>query len=644
MDLIYTDENRKDIGVIPFFEWDMAYGYDENDFELKISLKRHCCDIGYFLYIDGTEYGGIIDKIEVDTEKKQVTYSGRTWHGILSSKVIGLNLTPDEYGGNYRYSSYVVSGDANDVIEEIINRVGLTDIFEAESENSGITIVQNSLNRYYDAYKATLNLLNSYHAKLKFEWNHTTQKVKLWAEISIDHTELDDFDSTQFDFKVGKSVAFTNHVICYNTLTMRAIHVFADENGLIQPYARYTNPLKDSDYIFDESHKAIDGLNEIIDVLEYSDDSVVENYELIHTQPSNWILDHDQYYSMNEDGEYDSLEPTEQEEFRLLESEPSDWSRNYKNYYYEDAGVMKNVEPQEGFVEVQTKPDNWDNVYGNYFKKVGNQYVQMNEYELTGTYVPLAKKPHNWSKQYEQYYYFDGLTYQNISGVSKNSYDDLKAKPSNWNQVYGNYYYKTHIWKRKKSKGKWHYYKDKEDYLSADKYFDQKTHEEKTRTKAPKWQLKKYYAKNSYTIAPKFIKNQFYELKESKGAPSWSGTTYYKLVSETAPAWQSGTYYKLVSSTVYTPFKADTYFRKVEDHYSEMIAEAIELIEESYKQTQSVDIDFDSSEYYDILDTVGAHEQHTGLSIRETITKKIVKLTEKSEKITYETSNKYMMF
>lgn len=88
MDLIYTNPNREDVGVLQDFELDLAFGSDENNFECKIPASAHCCEAGSLLYMEGTEYGGIVDSIESDTEAKEVTYKGRTWHGILGSKVI----------------------------------------------------------------------------------------------------------------------------------------------------------------------------------------------------------------------------------------------------------------------------------------------------------------------------------------------------------------------------------------------------------------------------------------------------------------------------------------------------------------------------------------------------------------------------
>ena len=109
MDLVYANRERQDIGVLRSPELDLAFGSEENDFECKIPLSDACCDSGYLIYAEGTEYGGIVDNITVDTASDSVTYSGRTWHGVLGSKcvlplqeddVAPSGVTLETYGGN----------------------------------------------------------------------------------------------------------------------------------------------------------------------------------------------------------------------------------------------------------------------------------------------------------------------------------------------------------------------------------------------------------------------------------------------------------------------------------------------------------------------------------------------------------------
>lgn len=120
MDMIYTDAARRELGVLQEYELDLAIGEDENDFALTMARASHCCAPGAFVYAENTEYGGIVDALRSRPAADEITYTGRTWHGILNSKVI----EPDS-GEDY----LTVSGDANEVILDTIGRLGLSNLF-----------------------------------------------------------------------------------------------------------------------------------------------------------------------------------------------------------------------------------------------------------------------------------------------------------------------------------------------------------------------------------------------------------------------------------------------------------------------------------------------------------------------------------
>ena len=117
MDLIYTNSERVDQGVLSAYTFDLSYGASENDFAIVIGTAEAMLDYGSVIYMEGTEYGGIVDAKKVITNSESITYMGRTWHGVLNSKII----EPDS-GGNY----CVVSGDANAILSLLIARMGLT--------------------------------------------------------------------------------------------------------------------------------------------------------------------------------------------------------------------------------------------------------------------------------------------------------------------------------------------------------------------------------------------------------------------------------------------------------------------------------------------------------------------------------------
>lgn len=225
MDLIYMNADKEDIGVMQDYTLDLAYGLDENDFECKIVKSNHCCEKGFFLYMEGTEYGGIIDDLFVDTIQDEIAYKGRTWHGILNSKI----LEPDN-GKDY----LIVSGEANGVLSALVERMGLSDLFRASSAASGITVNNYAMNRYIAGYDGIRKMLKAFGAKLHMEFKNGF--VELSAKPFVDYSKDEQFDTDQISFTVNKKGSPLNHVICLgkgDLAEREVIHVYADANGNI---------------------------------------------------------------------------------------------------------------------------------------------------------------------------------------------------------------------------------------------------------------------------------------------------------------------------------------------------------------------------------------------------------------------------
>lgn len=225
MDLIYTDEKRTDAGVLDDYTLDLAYGDDENNFECAIDLQNGCCPISSILYIEGTEYGGIIDGQRVNTEENKLIYLGRTWHGVLEGHI----LEPDT-GQDY----LVLSGEANTVLAKIINRCDLGEFFQADTSSSGITISSYQMNRYIGAYTGVRKMLYANGGKLVMKYSG--KKVVLSAVPLVDYSIDEEFDSSQFDFVVKQNKRPSNHMICLGRGDLKereVIHLYCNTSGTI---------------------------------------------------------------------------------------------------------------------------------------------------------------------------------------------------------------------------------------------------------------------------------------------------------------------------------------------------------------------------------------------------------------------------
>ena len=245
MDLIYMNANREDVGVLQNYDLDLAFGSDENSFECQIQSADHCCEAGYFLYIDGTEYGGIIDSIQVDTANNEVKYTGRTWHGILESKVIlpmqssepsvsGVTVKSSDAAGSLLDKYLVITGEANKCIQFILKRIGLDALFSASTEPTGITITSYQFSRYTDAYSGLCKMLKS--AGLKLETTFQNGMVVLSAVALYDYSQDEEFDSDSVEFTMRKNYKSVNHLLCLGSGELAdrmVVHLYADADGNI---------------------------------------------------------------------------------------------------------------------------------------------------------------------------------------------------------------------------------------------------------------------------------------------------------------------------------------------------------------------------------------------------------------------------
>lgn len=303
MELIYTDENKKDIGVLKAASFDLAYGVDENNFEVSVPKKNHCCFAGSVIYIEGEEYGGIVDSIKLNTRDDMITYKGRSFHGILNSKII-----EPPNGADY----LVLSGDANVVLSRLISLLDLQELFIAESNPCGIIVASYRMDRYIKGYDGIRKMLSAFNAKLKVNWEG--EYIKLSVHHIIDFSKSEFLIDTSTDMSIEKQYNTLNHIIGLGKgdLSQRkVIHIFTDKNGNIMPYAHTDNPTKNSDYILDRRNQQLLGKSEVCDVYDLSNAQNVENYVLMKAKPADWNTNYGNYYVSDGDG-YKQLKDSEQ--------------------------------------------------------------------------------------------------------------------------------------------------------------------------------------------------------------------------------------------------------------------------------------------------------------------------------------------
>lgn len=597
MEVIYADKNRKDIGVLEGYDFDIAYGKDENDFSLKLDLSAHCCKEEYYVYIEGTEYGGIIDRICPDTRNDTIEYQGRTWHGMLESKIIEPDVGQD---------FLVMSGEANNVLRALIRRMDLEDLFQVSTEDSGIEIINYQFNRYDKGYTSIRKMLYSVKAKLVMKYSG--RYIELSVMPLYDYSEDEEWDSSQMSFVIKKNYHPVNHLICLGRGDLRnrkVIHLFADKNGGLQPYGKVSNPYQDAHYILDKSKQILKGQDEVTDIYDLSNAEIKENYILLTAQPANWSNVCTNYFIKNGDN-FEHPEKQIVETYTPLNTAPADWSKEYGNYLFLRDGEYVNTEGVEStsYVIQQTQPVDWTLNYSNYF-----------------------------------YYFSDGLSweYKSVDAVSNERYVEQTMMPSDWNMTYKNYYAYVPVYiyiytyAKKQKGGVW---------LVTNQYKKEKVQNKKTKTEILTYERKiveKYEYRNLDSAkAPTWKAGKYYTKENYSTPPAWKQNYYYtKITAVNAPMFISGKYYTNTTKILIPQWKSNTYYQLYIDNYAELVAGGIEKMQEYYN-CDELETALNSDYEYDIGDIIGAREGVTGIYVSQPITKKIININQKMESITYE--------
>ena len=220
MVLVVHDSTIGDIREIEEFELDIAFGSDENALRLE-ARAGEAPEEGQFVFIDGTEYGGVIDQASYEAGREasgSILCKGRTWHGILAGK----RLLPDSGNG---YLS--VSGKAGDALASLIARMGLSGLFTAAADD---TAVSYTFERFADGYRGLMAMAQANGRNVAMR--RKGGKVEISLPPAVDYANK--VDSDLLDFTLTSVYRCVNHLVCAGTgeLENRAVvHFYADAAG-----------------------------------------------------------------------------------------------------------------------------------------------------------------------------------------------------------------------------------------------------------------------------------------------------------------------------------------------------------------------------------------------------------------------------
>lgn len=269
IDVIY-ERGGKWQGVLKHWELDASIGEDD-DFELRMPVDAAMAvdstlapAYGDRVFVPGTEFGGIVDAIAVDTEADEIAFTGRTWRGVLSNKVV----KPDT-GQDY----LTVSGTVEECMRVVITRAGLDGVFEV-SGDSGATVKSHTFARYVTVTEGLSTLLDAHGMCLRIE--KAKGKCRLSAVPKATYSK--GIDDNFVDYAMSKNIRPVNHLVCLGEGELKdrvVVHLYADASGNVSGSQTFTG-VDEVEAVYDSNGQAADDLREdgAKKLKEYQEDAV----------------------------------------------------------------------------------------------------------------------------------------------------------------------------------------------------------------------------------------------------------------------------------------------------------------------------------------------------------------------------------
>lgn len=241
MDLMYLrtrTDGDPDSGYLSNYEADFEISMDpetsDNDFEIKMALPETSDELFFseneissIMFVEGTEYGGIVLGSKIDIEDGLIIYTGKTWRGLLSQYII----EPPE-GEDY----LIVSGNIADILRALPHHPMI------EIEDTEYTSDSFQFDRYITVHKGIMDLLSAADPDLRFSVTFRQTEGDYTGVAALEITTVQDLTalvevSQDFNDKIGLTITRDHntprHLICLGQGELHereVIHLYADEN------------------------------------------------------------------------------------------------------------------------------------------------------------------------------------------------------------------------------------------------------------------------------------------------------------------------------------------------------------------------------------------------------------------------------
>jgi len=186
-------------------------GVASNDLQLKIKRSDsiyYGLNYGVYIFAPDEEFGGVLEKLEVDTDTNELVWIGRTWRGMLEADII------DPGDNDYK----IVSGEANQVIADVLSD-GCGSFFSVSEDDTGVSFTDYQFDRYTSKLKGLTKMLATEGLRLDIwaESGRPNGEFKVWvAAVPIQDLseEIRYSQDNDIGLKLNENQGGINHLIC----------------------------------------------------------------------------------------------------------------------------------------------------------------------------------------------------------------------------------------------------------------------------------------------------------------------------------------------------------------------------------------------------------------------------------------------
>ena len=242
--VILADPNRKELGSIQNANVTVDLNGNRN-FSVQIARSNWIPELtfSYYIYIPGTEYGGIIGQVLTDTTLDYVELKGHSWRGRLAKKVI-----EPPAGQDYKK----VSGELHTVMKNMIEPAfggneGTGSIFYVPDTDTGVTVSNYQFDRYCTLLDGITKMLKSKGYKLQITFRRNAGepgKVFVEAVPIVDYSpEIELSKDCQLNYTMEDIRDGVNHLVVTGKGELQdrnVLHLYVQKDGSIGKKQYYT--------------------------------------------------------------------------------------------------------------------------------------------------------------------------------------------------------------------------------------------------------------------------------------------------------------------------------------------------------------------------------------------------------------------